>query len=73
MQIEVECYAGYRDEETPRSLRVGGRRLEVLKVLDRWLAPSHRYFKVQTGDGGIWIIRHDTQRDAWELTFFKNT
>ena len=73
MQIEVECYAGYRGEETPRSLRVGGRRLEVLRVMDRWLAPSHRYFKVQTGDGSTWIIRHDTPRDAWELVFFKNT
>ena len=73
MQIEVECYAGYRGEETPRSLRIGGRRLTVLRVLDRWLAPSHRYFKLQTGDGCIWIIRHDTRRDAWELTFFKTT
>ena len=71
MQVEVECYAGYRSEETPRSLRVGGRRLEVLTVLDRWLAPSHRYFKLQTDDGSLWIIRHDTRSDAWELTFFQ--
>ncbi|MGD8243308.1 MAG: hypothetical protein PVF55_06635 [Desulfobacterales bacterium] len=73
MQIEVECYAGYRGEETPRSLRVGGRRLTVSRVIDRWLAPSHRYFKLQTSDGSIWIIRHDTRCDAWELTFFKTT
>ncbi len=72
MQIEVECYAGYRGEETPRRLRIGGRRLEVLKILDRWLAPNHRYFKLQTSDGSTWIIRHDPAHDAWELIFFKH-
>jgi hypothetical protein len=27
-------------------------------VLDRWLGPDHRYFKVRTADG-IYILRHD--------------
>ena len=70
MQIKVECYAGYRGEETPRWLLIGGQRLAVQEVLDRWLAPSHRYFKLQTEDRSTWIIRHDTVRDRWELTFF---
>ena len=71
MQIKVECYAGYRSEETPRYLRIGGQRLAVLKIVDRWLAPCHRYFKLQTADESTWIIRHDTVRNTWELTFFK--
>ena len=39
MRLRVECYAGYRDEETPRVLVIGERRIAVVEILDRWLAP----------------------------------
>lgn len=68
--LRVECYAGYRSEETPVRFHLGRRRVEVDEVLDRWLAPSHRYFKLRGDDGGIYILRHDTEIDLWELTLF---
>ncbi len=68
--IRVECYAGYRGEETPRRFHLGTRRVEVLDVLDRWLAPDHRYFKVMGDDGDTYILRHDVEHDRWELTLF---
>jgi hypothetical protein len=70
-QIDVECYAGYRGEETPRRFRLGERRVDVQGVLDQWLAPDHRYFKVRGDDGDVYILRHDTVRDRWELTMFQ--
>lgn len=70
LTIAVECHAGYRGEETPRLLRIGESRIEVAEILDRWLAPEHRYFKLRGDDGGIYIIRHDAGEDRWELTFF---
>ena len=69
-QISVDCYAGYRGEETPRRLRFGGRAVEVIEVLDRWLAPDHRYFKLRGDDGGTYIVRHDVGKGYWELTLF---
>ena len=39
----------------------------MLEVLDRWLEPQHRYFKVQADDGRRFILRHDTATDEWEL------
>jgi hypothetical protein len=42
----------------------------VVEVLDRWLAPDHRYFNLCGDDDGIYIIRHDPYRDGWELTLF---
>lgn len=66
----VECYAGYRGEETPRALFFGARRLEVVEIIDRWLSPEHRYFKLRTDDGGIYIVRHDSASDDWQLTLF---
>lgn len=71
MKIRVECYAGYRGEETPRAFCLGDNRLEVKEVLDRWLAPEQRYFKVQADDNGIYILRHEVQADDWELTLFQ--
>jgi hypothetical protein len=71
MRLRVECYAGHRSEETPRALAIGEDRIEIIEVLDRWLAPAHRYFKVRGDDGGTYIIRHDATADAWELTMFE--
>jgi hypothetical protein len=48
----------------------GERKIAAVEILDRWLAPGHRYFKVRGDDGGRYILRHDTATDAWELTWF---
>jgi len=70
-EIQIECYSGYRGEETPRRLRLGSRRVEVVQVLDRWLAPDHRYFKIEGDDAGTYIVRHDVVKRRWELTMFE--
>ena len=69
--VRVECYAGYRGDEAPRALVIGERRIEVMEVLDRWLAPDHRYFKVRGSDGDAYLVRHDVRTDRWELTMFQ--
>jgi hypothetical protein len=70
MRIQVECYAGHRGEETPRRIRIGASAMVITEIIDRWLAPDHRYFKCQTADGAQWIIRHDLLLEQWELTHF---
>ena len=71
MRIQVDCYAGYRGEETPRCIRMATYKIEVKKVLDRWLAPDHRYFKVIGDDDATYIIRHDTVKLVLELVFYR--
>lgn len=68
--IRVECYAGHRAESEPRRLFIGARAVAVTEVIDRWLDPQHRYFKLRGEDGGIYLIRHDTVNDHWDLTLF---
>jgi hypothetical protein len=68
--LRVECYAGWRGEETPRRFFLGERRIEVVEVVDRWLAPEHRYFKVRGDDDALYILRQDAAGD-WELTLFE--
>jgi hypothetical protein len=70
LELRVECYAGYRGEETPRRFYIGRRGIEILEVVDRWLAPEYRYFKVMGDDGGTYILRHDVGSNRWELTLF---
>ena len=70
LEIRVDCYAGYRGEETPYRFWMGNRSIEVRKVLDRWLAPDHRYFKLLGNDHSLYILRHDAINWKWELTFY---
>lgn len=70
LALHVECYAGYRGEETPQRFQWAARRVEIVEVLDRWLDPRHRYFKVRGDDGAVYILRHDAASDRWELTLY---
>ena len=69
--IEVECYAGHRGEETPRRFHLGERVVEVSKVLDQWLAPEHRYFKLRGQEGATYLLRHDVLSGRWELIMYE--
>jgi len=71
-EVRVVCYSGYRGDETPRRFYLGERRVEIAKVVDRWLSPEHRYFKLLSTDADIYILRHDCQADCWELTLFES-
>lgn len=64
--VQVRCYAGYRGEETPREVVTGGRELEVLEILDRWLEPGRRCFRIRTEDG-VALLVHEEVRDRWRL------
>jgi hypothetical protein len=69
--VGVECYAGHRGEQTPRTLMLGERRIAVAEVLDAWLAPDYRYFKLRGADGNTYLVRHNERSNIWELTMFR--
>jgi hypothetical protein len=71
LHVAVESYAGHRGEETPRRFRIGDRWIGVAEVLDRWLAPDHRYFEVRGDDHDRYVLRHDAASDVWELRRFE--
>lgn len=71
--LKVECYSGYRGEELPRRLFLNQREIRVKEILDRWLAPDHRYFKLSGENGNVYIVRHDVASGRWELAMFAET
>jgi hypothetical protein len=70
LKIRTESYAGYRGEETPRRFAFGERTVEVVEIVDRWLGPDHRYFKVRGDDDAVYILRHEAGTGVWELTLY---
>ena len=71
LAVGVECYAGHRGEQTPRTLILGDRPIAVAEVVDAWLAPDYRYFKLRGDDGSTYLVRNDVRSSTWELTMFR--
>lgn len=71
LKVLVECYAGQRGEDEPRRFYLGQHPVDVIEILDRWLEPDHRYFKLRGDDQGLYILRHDIILDHWELTQYE--
>ncbi len=72
VDIQVESYAGYRADETPRRFCWEGNWIEVTDVLDRWHQgnrdpewPMADYFKILAADQREYLIKHDLEADTW--------
>jgi len=72
--IEVISYEGYKANESPRSFVWADRSFSITKIVDRWYESSldersevMDYFKVQTNDGGTYIIRYSRLFDRWAV------
>jgi hypothetical protein len=65
--VRVTCYAGYRGEQEPRRFFPDDQEREILEIVDRWLDPQHRYFKVFADDGGTYMLRHDERGGGWSF------
>jgi hypothetical protein len=66
-EVRVECYAGYRGDETPRRLHLERREIEVSEVLSRWKAPGALFFRVRTQEGRIYVLRKDEFVGRWDI------
>ena len=72
--IQVESYAGYKSNETPRRFLSEAKWVEVEKVVDRWHQieskpewPRADYFKVRGTDQCEYLLKHDLEADSWYL------
>ncbi|MBW2527789.1 MAG: hypothetical protein JRI23_26650 [Deltaproteobacteria bacterium] len=65
--VRVECYAGYRADQEPRTVQWSGRRLRVLGIAKRWHEPDASCFRVRLEDGNLYELRRRVDDDAWSL------
>ena len=66
--LRVVCYAGYRAEETPRRFYLGDQCITVRVVVNHWLEPDYRYFKVTGDDDRQYLLRYATTTRQWEIS-----
>ena len=45
-------------------------KIEVIDVIDRWLAPDYGYCNVYGDDGASYILKHDIMAGDWQLTLY---
>ncbi len=70
--LHVECYAGYKGDERPVRLQLGGKMVEVADVEDRWYSPGATYFRVLLGNGDRYVLRREDAQDVWTLEAFRS-
>ena len=67
MKICVHSNRTPRGDEKPCAFYLGGRRLPVTTVLERWADSTHQYFEVAVDDGRRFVLRLDPAIRSWEL------
>jgi hypothetical protein len=55
----------------PQAFLLGGERISVLQIIDRWIAQDHSYYKVAASDHARYILRYTPALQQWELTLFQ--
>jgi hypothetical protein len=72
--VQVECYAGFKGNETPRAFFRAGRRITVAEVLDRWYeggisrrSVPQDYFRIRTADDDVVILRYNRVFQRWSM------
>ncbi len=70
MRIEIEPHTDLR--AAPRSIYRGGRRIQIIEIMDQWYGPGYRYVKVRGQDRSVCILRFDEIADQWELIMFSS-
>ncbi len=70
--IQVESYAGFKADESPRRFFWQEAWIEVEEIVDRWHEaggnpewPRADYFKVLDGQGTMYLLKHDLEGDKW--------
>jgi hypothetical protein len=71
--LELRFYSGYKGSETPRSIRIGGKELQIEEVLwrkrgyDRKSAKTYEDFKCRLKGQTVRITVYDT--GEWAISF----
>ncbi len=67
MRICVHSNRGIRGEETPCAFYLGGRRLHINEILQRWQDATHHYYEITVDDGRRFVLSYEPGLRSWEL------
>jgi hypothetical protein len=67
LPVYVDAYSGFKANERPLQFVLDDEIYEIAAVLDQWYEPSVVYFKVQSNEGKVYLLRYDEPEDEWTL------
>ena len=71
-RVAVESYAGFKADERPVRLKLGGETLPVVEVEDRWYSPGETFFRVRVEGGDRYVLGHAEAQDIWSLEAYRS-
>jgi len=71
-RVQVEIYSGYKADERPVRVTMGGQTLEVVEVEDRWYSPGATFFRVRFANGERFVLRRIEAQDVWSLEAYRS-
>ena len=69
MKTRPQTYTGSSGEKEPSSFYLGNQLVDVLEILDQWKA-DYRYFKVKARGQKLYVLRHASATDTWDVAPF---
>jgi hypothetical protein len=70
--LKVIAYSGYKANERPLRLILADKKLEIVRVIDRWVGQDHDYFKCLADDGRVYLLKWHRIQDEWRLVPAQN-
>jgi len=70
-KIEVNCYSGFKGEQTPRAFSIEGKGIEVIEIMRMWIEEGYankerkRFFEVRGSDGKKYTLYYDEKANDW--------
>lgn len=68
MEAWVECYSGYTYAQRPTAIYWQEERLGIDEILNEWLSPCARHFKVITVNSLIFELSFREDSGLWRVT-----
>ena len=65
--VQVQCYAGRKDDERPVRFRVGDRDYIVEEIIEQWYGPDDSFYKARADDGNVYLLRRRTSTGTWSM------
>lgn len=70
--VQVETNSGYKADERPVRVTIGGQAVEVADVEDRWYSPGATYFRVRLATGERYVLRRTEAQGIWLIEAYRS-
>ena len=67
MEIQVECYSGYKSNERPIKFWIDEEVFFVESIEDQWRGTDAMFFRVRADDSRTYVLSYNERTGPWTL------